>query len=547
VGAALTALAAALGAFLPADAGAEWGNTLVRGITGSPNDLIAKTGVNSSLNDRVAGVRVILCVIGMIIAGAAVTMRPRWFAAWLIAAIASGLAGFGFPATWDSFRLVAFVFAGLAAAGAAIAATPPGWRILPISVAVLYHFSGIFSAVTNPPPSPFMTQQSWTLFFRPYLQFAYLNNAYQFYSPDPGPASEVWFCIEYETLRGDPVQVEAPARVRELQPLLNADGSPRRDDQGKPIQVQKTDSAGHPVYKQVIGSDGNPVVDESGEPVYVVERDAKGAPRSYEPLTDGNGSPVYRALFDAQGNPTYLDDPANKDAYGYLKFKPHLDPDQKPINRKTFAWIKIPRRLPHFKDPLGQAYYRRLSLTENVSHGFAISQLLPKDQAELAQRRKLRSDIPTYENELPLVQQYLMPYDGIHVLLPAFVRHIAHDNQRKDRAVVGIKVYRVLHNIVDPRFFVGGDWEGAPTRLYPYEMTTYRPYFLGDFNARGELRDLSDPMLYWLVPIVRNPSATPQDFANMPKKMTLAEYRKRYDDWVMVHSGSNHMEAELDK
>ena len=34
--------------------------------------------------------------------------------------------------------------------------------------------------------------------FRPYLEFVYLNNAYHFYAPEPGPASYLWFRIIYE-------------------------------------------------------------------------------------------------------------------------------------------------------------------------------------------------------------------------------------------------------------------------------------------------------------------------------------------------------------
>jgi hypothetical protein len=37
----------------------------------------------------------------------------------------------------------------------------------------------------------------WTHFYRHYLYFAYLTNAYHFYSPDPGPATLLWFHIEY--------------------------------------------------------------------------------------------------------------------------------------------------------------------------------------------------------------------------------------------------------------------------------------------------------------------------------------------------------------
>jgi hypothetical protein len=69
---------------------------------------------------------------------------------------------------------------------------------------VAYHFAGILSAVTSPPPTPWLADQYWKRVARTYLQFAYFNNAYQFYSPDPGPACEIWVCFEYEPDPGTP-------------------------------------------------------------------------------------------------------------------------------------------------------------------------------------------------------------------------------------------------------------------------------------------------------------------------------------------------------
>src|SRR5262249_9611707 len=42
------------------------------------------------------------------------------------------------------------------------------------------------------PPTPWIITQIWTRIYRPYLEFMYLNNAYHFYAPEPGPASYVW-------------------------------------------------------------------------------------------------------------------------------------------------------------------------------------------------------------------------------------------------------------------------------------------------------------------------------------------------------------------
>jgi hypothetical protein len=48
------------------------------------------------------------------------------------------------------------------------------------------------------PPTPWLATVLWTRFYRPYLEFMYLNNAYHFYAPEPGPATLAWFYIKYD-------------------------------------------------------------------------------------------------------------------------------------------------------------------------------------------------------------------------------------------------------------------------------------------------------------------------------------------------------------
>ena len=48
---------------------------------------------------------------------------------------------------------------------------------------------GLANAITSPPATPWLTTQTWVRLFRPHLEFCYVNNAYQFYSPQPGPAA----------------------------------------------------------------------------------------------------------------------------------------------------------------------------------------------------------------------------------------------------------------------------------------------------------------------------------------------------------------------
>src|SRR5262249_33993924 len=66
-------------------------------------------------------------------------------------------------------------------------------------------------SVTPPnQPASWVTNQIWTRFYRPYLQFMYLNNAYHFYSPDPGPPLLLWFYVEYAD--GSTREIEVPRR-----------------------------------------------------------------------------------------------------------------------------------------------------------------------------------------------------------------------------------------------------------------------------------------------------------------------------------------------
>jgi hypothetical protein len=101
-------------------------------------------------------------------------------------------------------------------------------RRVVLLVLVLFHFGGIVTAVTSaPPPSsdaPWVTRQLWTCVYRPYLQFMYLNNAYHFYSPEPGPACQLWFYIKFKDGTGEWLKVpqrEDYATRQEYQRILS--------------------------------------------------------------------------------------------------------------------------------------------------------------------------------------------------------------------------------------------------------------------------------------------------------------------------------------
>jgi hypothetical protein len=139
----------------------------------------------------------LLIFAGALAIGAANMLRPGHVRLLALASGASLLAYFAIPAQFDSFRLVAGFGAIVSAAGALLVAMPVNYRKIAASVLILLHFGGILCAVTAPERQPWLSNVVGIGFFRPYLDFMYLTNAYHFYSPEPGPASQMWFCIKY--------------------------------------------------------------------------------------------------------------------------------------------------------------------------------------------------------------------------------------------------------------------------------------------------------------------------------------------------------------
>jgi hypothetical protein len=98
---------------------------------------------------------------------------------------------------WDSMRLATYFLSGVAALASVLMLLPRVLRRLAVSLILLFHFGGILVAVTSVNPQPWLSGYLWAKVYRPYLQFMYLNNAYHFYSPNPGPATLMWFRVQY--------------------------------------------------------------------------------------------------------------------------------------------------------------------------------------------------------------------------------------------------------------------------------------------------------------------------------------------------------------
>jgi hypothetical protein len=145
--------------------------------------------------------------LGLLATGAAVAIRPSNWAVLATAAVSGALSAGAIGPRWDSAQLMILFLSGVAAAAAVLVVLPRLVRHIVISLAILFHFGGIFTAVTTVPPIPWITAQMWTYIYRPYLEFMYLSNAYHFYAPEPGPPTLIWAYVKYEDGSGQWVKL----------------------------------------------------------------------------------------------------------------------------------------------------------------------------------------------------------------------------------------------------------------------------------------------------------------------------------------------------
>lgn len=160
-----------------------------------------------------APLRLVFLGAGLLLAGVAVARRLQTTSLELLEdRIASaGLLGVAFlvvllayqgvDASWDSAIIFLDVLMIVTVAASLIVLLPRTGRRIAALVLVLLHFGGILTAVSSVAPHgeppPWLSMQLWTHFYRHYLFFGYFTNAYHFYSPDPGPATLLWFHVEY--------------------------------------------------------------------------------------------------------------------------------------------------------------------------------------------------------------------------------------------------------------------------------------------------------------------------------------------------------------
>jgi hypothetical protein len=128
----------------------------------------------------------------------------------IIVALSSGAALAAHVVTrqhdWDSLGTFTIVLWLFTLCSVLVLLLPQLGRRIVLSLAVLFHFGAILTAVTAVPSHrgyPWVPFWVWNNVYKNYVTFTYLNNAYHFYSPEPGPPTLVWFQVEFEPKPGE--------------------------------------------------------------------------------------------------------------------------------------------------------------------------------------------------------------------------------------------------------------------------------------------------------------------------------------------------------
>ncbi|MGL4555313.1 MAG: hypothetical protein ACRC33_29450 [Gemmataceae bacterium] len=209
------------------------------------------------------------------------------------------------------------------------------------------------------------------------------------------------------------------------------------------------------------------------------------------------------------------------------------------------VWVRIPDH-PKMNNHLER---RRLgALATVITQGNPI----PPDRAEKLAEARLKAGearrIPADPN-VPLPAQYREPNSTCKLLLASYVRFIARTTPHPSggSAVTGVKVYSVEYFNPPVEHFQAG--------REPLDATLYAPYYMGDYDAAGALKDecyrlvpgpkpdgppevVQDPFLYWRIPILREitvpPAAPGLPASPLPPPWTD---EGKVVNYVRVHTG----------
>jgi hypothetical protein len=227
---------------------------------------------------------------------------------------------------------------------------------------------------------------------------------------------------------------------------------------------------------------------------------------------------------------------------------------------KSSRWVKIPNREEHYKDPLGQEYFRRLSLTESINQ-LEPALTLPEGmlQKRLLDGRDYKAGPIPIDYNVPLHLQYRQPKLESRKMLACVAQFIARNYPHPTQPeveVTSVKIYRVVHRMLHPAQMVRYDHQGRrinriqftdkdgnliDQEVSPLLPTLFQPYYQGEYDRDGNLLDPNDTLLYWLIPIVpryenKLPSPFRTPFQTPSQEMPILV---GWDDYLKIHAGSD--------
>jgi hypothetical protein len=289
---------------------------------------------------------------------------------------------------WFTLQRFLYVLGLVALAAAPLTAVDDMTRRGVVSGLILFHVLGLATAAFGMPPTPWVVTQLWTRIYRPYLEFMYLNNAYHFYSPEPGPPSHLWFRVYFTD------ENKQPRAVWYKIPRLREDGH-----------------HGHAT------------------------------------------SLVYQRHLSITENSMPIE--------GFAADNPQFEK----IAERRLAWSPEGAK----KDPV---------IGKNAPKLDLVVPLNPR---------------------LPRSQQYRPPQPYVRRFLESYTRHVVHKvaPEHPTWEFKRVRVYRIVHQIPPSDLYLMG--------VEATDPEFYLPVYMGEFDERGKLLNEDDPLLYWMLPILRDP------------------------------------------
>jgi hypothetical protein len=355
---------------------------------------------------------------------------------------------------WISAYRILMALVIVALTGLVLVLLPNLYRRVGISLLLLFHFFGIFTMVTYlappgpiPAPAPFLANQIWSHVYRNYLEFLCIDNAYHFYSPEPGPPTLLFFKLTY-----------AP------------------------------EGAHYKITSDTLASLNSELAVEGKS---LEERTRlKDGLRKLQGKAFASGDEAAKALTEAL------------DKESLEKFGDRVLDIAWNVKSK---WVKFPNRQD---SPVNLHYQRLLSVTESCNQ--MIQSVPPQIVAAKAALRGSAGrvfGIPMHPNESLQTQYQPMNTFSWSTAIPSAVRRIglkhAHLADDPTAQLVSIKMYRVRHAIIPAAQLANGD--------NPLDKPYYYPFYLGEYYPDGQLVNFeNDPFLFWMIPIYRDPNERDQ-------------------------------------